>query len=60
MEALRLSTGLFGAMRTGERAAFYPVPRYLAKFAAGVALTIFAAILEAILYSVFANYVVLG
>jgi hypothetical protein len=60
MEALRLSTGLFAAMRTGERSAFYSVRRYLAKFAAAVVLTIFAAILEAILYSVFANYVVLG
>ena len=60
IEALKLSVGIFRVMRTGERSAFYPVPHYLAKFAAAILLTVFAAVMEAILYSVFANYVVLG
>jgi len=60
IEALKLSTSILLAMRTSERVAFYPVPRYLAKFATAILLTVFAAVLEAVLYSVFANYVVLG
>ena len=60
VESLRLSAGIFSAMRTGERSAFYPVRRYLAKYLAVAVLCLLSSAMEAILYEVFANYVVLG
>ena len=60
VESLRLSSGLFAAMRTGERASFYPPRKYFGRYSAFAVLCVLSAAMEAILYSVFANYVVLG
>jgi len=60
VESMKFSIEALLAMRQRDKAAFYPLSRYIGKYMAFVVFCVLSAAMEAILYVVFANYVFLG
>jgi hypothetical protein len=58
-EALKLSASFFSGMR-GKEHEPYPLRLYIARFFVAAVVCVLAAFLEAALYSVFANFIILG